>query len=387
MVDVQVWDGVTSLLDSYAEIEPEDSVVILYTSDSFEQAAWVEAALEIRLIDVSRVWMAPLKDDGFSSRLNMALPAPDTLRGRLVVLSFERDTMSHTTPLNEALSAYPPHRRLAIRAISASPSLFASALAVTPDELTALNTSLLERLMFAKRLRIETAGGTDLSVELDSDRFRWISNRGRARRGGTVIIPAGEVATYPAAINGTLVADFAFNVNAVTDRDARLGAHPVTVTIEDGRATKVDCADHSTMSFLDECFFTHCAYHVGELGLGTNYKVTDAIAMNSHINERRPGVHIGFGQHNQDPDVVGYQCSIHLDLIARGAMIWTDTEPTPIDLESVEPSDSTHPTKPSDQDVFAVEELDVDDCCGILGPDGIRLFQEPTHGAGEPLER
>lgn len=378
MIDSETWNGVQSLLENYAKVREDDYVVVLYTSDSSESAAWVSAALELRGVPAKRVWMAPLHDDGFSERLASALPPAADLKGRLVVLGFERDTMSHTRTLEVALAPY--QKSQVLRAINACPSLFSTALRILPEELSARNTALLERLMTARRLRIETEGGTDLSVTLDP-KHCWISNCGMGRPGGVVILPAGEVATLPASIAGVFVADFAFHVNAITGRDSRLHDHPVTVWVEDGRAVKYECADPAVSRFLQECFHTHCAYKVGELGFGTNTAVTDAIAMNSHINERRPGVHLGFGN-NQDPGVVGYQRTIHLDLIARGAKVWVDDDDVPLDLEDIAPSSLLHPDTPRAAEAFALQtqtkELEIDDCCGILTNDGgLRLFSRP----------
>lgn len=376
-MDTKTWDGVQSLLDKYVHIDPDDVVALLYTSDSYESAAWVSAALELRQIPVTRVWMAPLTDDGFQDRLTPALPPPSELRGRLILLSFERDTMSHTATIAAALSKYDRDRRIVFRAISASASLFKHAMRAVPEDLSARNAAVLQRLMTACKLRITTRGGTDISVMLDNSRHRWVSNRGMARPGGVVILPAGEVATFPASISGTFVADFAFNVNAITDRDARLKRHPVRVLIKDGRAVRHHSDDADTRRFLEECFQKYCAYNVGELGFGTNSGVREPISLNSHINERRPGVHLGFGQHNQDPGVVGYQCAIHLDLIARGGVIWIDDDPTPLDLEHIVPSHQPHPASPRDEDIFSpeLEDIDVDDCCGILTSEGLQLFR------------
>jgi leucyl aminopeptidase (aminopeptidase T) len=262
------------------------------------------------------------------------------------------------------------------RAISASPNLFSDALSALPGELSARNTTILERFMGADRLHIKTPGGSDLRVLIDSKRHRWISNRGTARPGGTVVLPAGEVATFPASVTGKFVADFAFNVNAVTDRDARLQTHPVSVWVEDGRAVRYECEDPSTTAFIKECLHTHCAYNVGELGFGTNYGVIEPVPLNSHINERRPGVHLGFGQHNQDPGVVAYQCPIHLDLIAKGGEVWVDDDPVPLNLENIVPSPRPHPKDPRDEDVFSPEADDfgMDDCCGILTADGLQCL-------------
>jgi len=375
MIDLEIWAGVQSLLEGYVKIQADDFVVLLYTSDSFESAAWTSAALELRGIPTRRVWMAPLHDDGFQERLSSALPPPSEWDGRLVVLSFERDTMSHGRTLEAALRKFGRRRCVVFRAISSCSNLFSDALQVQPEELSARNTTLLERCMTASRLHITTPGGSDLNVSIDS-KHRWISNRGSARAGGVVILPAGEVATFPAAIEGVFVADFAFNVNAITDRDCRLDRRPVKIRVEAGRAVECDCGDPEMTRFLDECFQTHCAFNVGELGFGTNVGIRDAIAMNSHINERRPGVHLGFGQHNQDPGIVGYQCAIHLDMIARGGTLWIDDDPAPLDLENFTPSHAAHPKNPRDEDVFSPEpdELEIDDCCGILTGDGLKLF-------------
>ncbi len=377
MFSDRIWRGVESLLDEYAHVRRGDTVVVLYTSDSHEPAAWASAGLELREIETRRVWMAPLHDPGFTQRLAQALSSAP-VQDRLVVLSFERDTMSHTNELHAALSVYPRNKRVVLRMISASAEVFRDALCATPQDLSARNATLLAQCMPAQRLHISTASGTELDVTLDP-RLRWISNRGSARPGGTVVLPAGEVATCPANVSGTFVADFAFNINTVTSRDARLDRSPVTVRLEAGRAVSVTCADPSLQRFLDECFAMEHAHKVGELGFGTNPGVGEPIALNSHMNERCPGVHLGFGQHNQDETLMGYQCQIHLDLIARGGQVWIDDCPHPIDLAKLQPSTEPHPLHARDEDVFAPgsdepdEPPDTQDCCGLIGPDGPRL--------------
>ncbi len=377
MVNAEIWEGVNSLLDNYVELRPTDTIVLAYTPDSYEAVAWVSAAVALRNMEFRRVPMLPLVDPEFFQRLVTALPSPTQVTGRLIILTFERETMSHDQDVRKAISGYDKNSCLVMRAISSCEDLFSNALQAAPDELSALNTALLERCIPAERLQITTKGGTDLRIGVDSSTYRWISNRGKWRPGSFVILPAGEVATYPSSIEGLLVANFAFNVNAITERNARLTEHPVFVEIRDSQAVKYWCDDLPVKSFLDECFSKHCAFHVGELGLGTNYRIRTAIELNSHINERHPGVHIGFGQHNQDLNV-SYRCNIHLDLIADGGLLWVDDDPEPIDLEHVNPSRAPHPTRCRDEDVFSprIDDLEVDDCCGIVTERGIELFSE-----------
>lgn len=369
-VNPEVWSGVDNLLLNYMSVRAGDFVVLAYTPDSWQPATWVSARLEAMEIPHARVWMEPLDDGGFPDRLTERLPSSRDIEGNVVFLSLERDTLSHSNAISQARRNYEPSKSAVFRAISASEELFTTALKARPDELTARNTTILNALMPVDELMVSTSGGSSLTIRLDSSRYRWISNRGSSRPGGGVILPAGEVATYPASVTGTFVADFAFNVNMVTSRDARLNQNPVTVIVDDSRAVEWFCENEEVQRFLDECFAKPHARNVGELGFGTNPYIGDPIEHNSHVNERKPGVHLGFGQHNQLGDTVAYQAEIHLDLIARDAtLIFGDSV---IEMENLSLSDLPHPRAPDDEDVFAPDETR-DDCCGIITSDGLRL--------------
>ncbi len=380
-MDPAVWKGVNFFLDEYVHVQKDDFVVIVYNSDTYKPAAWLAVSLNARQIAFERVWMIPLQDPEFSSRLDAALPRKGSFKGRLVLVTLELSTMSHDNIIRSAIVNFDTDKTMVFRVISACDELFSKTLHVSPSELTAFNTRILEECLDAKRLRIKTQSGSDIHIRLDSNKHRWVSNRGVWRPGNFVILPAGEVATFPAAIEGTFIADFAFNVNMMTQRDARLESCPVRVEIQDNKAVHYECDDLSIMRFLDECFSTYCAHIVGELGFGTNKLVTEPIELNSHINERRPGIHLGFGSSNQSPSVVGYNCDIHLDLIAKGGLVWIDDRVNPIDMDNIVPSQSEHPTRTRDEDASAgglICDLEVDDCCGILTSNGIRLFEIPS---------
>jgi hypothetical protein len=374
MLDAETWDAVNFFVVHYLNVQAEDTVLIVYAPDSREPAAWISAALSARNISARLVWMLPLNDEDFFERLTSILPSPTELLGRLLVLTLERDTMSHDDEIQRALSRYAEQQFRITRMTNASSDIFLHSLSVLPEEISARNTTILNHCMPASRLRICTAGGTDLKVSIDTSRYRWISNRGIDRPGGMVILPPGEVATFPAFIEGVLVADFAINLNTVTGMDVRLHNHPITVWIENGKAVNYKCDDLEISCFLDKCFQEDChAYNVGELGFGTNFGIDSAVPWNSHINERRPGVHVGFGQHNQPETAVSYFCKIHLDLIAQGGSIWIDDEPVPLDLENIHPSLDPHPLSHhnwdiSEQDIFEPKgrSLEDQDCCGVL---------------------
>jgi Thermophilic metalloprotease (M29) len=346
MMDQSVWEGVNALLDDYAAIRDGDVAVLAYTPDSRECAAWVSVALETRGIAVSVVPMAPFQDASFATRLAAVLPAPSQLGGgRLVVMTFELDTISHRDVFRSAVAGYDHAQSLVIRALGACPELFSQALRIAPEELSALNLAILERCRPARALRVTSPNGTDLQIRLDPERGPWTSIRGTSRPGSFTVIPAGEVATVPASVDGKIVADFAFHVNVVTSLDVRLHDHPVTVTVKDGKAVDYHCSDSEVSRYLDDFFSIERLRGVNELGFGTNHAVKTGTRRNSHINERKAGVHLGFGR----TDDAG---AIHLDLVTGGGLVWVDGDPTPLDLANLAPSAGEHPPNLQDEDAF-----------------------------------
>ena len=138
----------------------------------------------------------------------------------------------------------------------------------------------------------------------------------------------------------------------VTSFDVRLQDNPVTVVVQDGKATDYRCDDGDVSRFLDQCFSAKGRLEVRELGFGTNAAVKAATRWNSHINERKAGVHLGFGRSLEMADEVA---PIHLDLIASGGRIWVDNDATALDLDRLVPSVGEHPLNVEDSDVVSPE--------------------------------
>jgi hypothetical protein len=356
--DENVLQGVKVLLDDYVLIGESDTFVIAYTPDSRDPAAWVALALKQRGFQPRIVSMRKLQDETFADRFGAVLPDPAALPGRLVVITLERDTMSHFNVFESVMKTYGGERTMVLRIISASVEFFTKSLNVTPAQLSDLNATLLHRIKPASKVRVKSSGGSDLEIGIDSEQYHWISNRGVWRPGGFTILPAGEIATYPTDVNGVLIADGAYNANILTTLNARLAENPVRVEIENGAAVALHCADPKLNEMFQLCLSSPHGRNVGEFGLGTNLGIDAFITANSHINERRCGVHLGFGQHNQSLTRVPYIADVHLDLITAGALVWVDDDPDPIDLERVVPTGVAHPADALDEDITG-------DCCGL----------------------
>lgn len=355
--------GVSNLVDDYVGVRPGDEVFILCTLDARDPATWIYAEFVARGFEPTVIRMKALQDETLAKRLHETLPDPATLRSRIVLLTVERDTMSHSLLLRTALALYPEQAWTMLRLINASADFFKYALNVTPQTLSGLNGALLTRMMPAKGIHVSSSSGTRLDIELDSKRYRWLSNRGVRREGAFLILPPGEVSTFPANINGVLVADGAFNLAVSTTIDARLANHPVTIEIRDGRVVSYSCENSSVRRLLGRFFDAKNTDRVGELGFGTNVGIQRFIPLNSHINERHPGVHLGLGAHQQRFDAVQYQCDIHLDLITSDATIVIDDDEV-IESNNLASFRSEHHPDPLREGI-GDEDLD-GDCCGVI---------------------
>ncbi|WP_378792258.1 hypothetical protein [Microbacterium laevaniformans] len=355
--EVSVRDGVRSLMEVYAHIQHNDWVVIAYTPDSRMQAAHVVAYVNAHGISHSTVAMLPLVDELLNARLTQALPKPSAFEGNLVVITLERDTMSHFDQFAPLFRVYGAGRTKVIRIISASDEFFRQGLLLTPQELEDLNATVLDFLAEETNIVVTSPSGTYLEIELDQRRFQWISNRGKLRPGAFTILPAGEIATHPERVDGKLVADGAINCNVISRLDMRLREAPLVVDVSDSYVTNFQCANPELFELVSTGFGMTNARRVGELGFGTNRALGDFLSHNSHLNERHPGVHIGFGQHNQSLDVLPYEADIHLDAVTNGATIYGARSGRVLDLASFQPDPAiAHPTLMRDEDITG-------DCC------------------------
>src|SRR5262249_13403110 len=105
------------------------------------------------------------------------------------------------------------------------------------------------------------------------------------------------------------------------------------------------CSDGNVQRYLDEFFAMQGSRGIEELGFGTNTAIKIATQRNSHINERKAGIHLGFGR----PDDAA---AIHLDLIASGGLVWVDDDPIAFDPDNIVPSVREHPPNLQVEDVF-----------------------------------
>jgi aminopeptidase len=181
-------------------------------------------------------------------------------------------------------------------------------------ELRALQARLIERLAQADEVRI-LAPGTDLRLSVKGR--VWENSDGRRN------MPSGEVFTGPheASAEGVVSFDLPSSVGGVVVRGVRL-------RFEAGRVVEASASEGEDM-LLAQLDADAGARYLGELGIGTNARITRPI-LNTLFDEKIGGtVHLALG--SSYPATGGTNVSaIHWDLITdlrRGGELHLDGEP------------------------------------------------------------
>lgn len=360
------WVGVNRFIDAYLSHADSQSTYLVYSREASTITSWISAALDIRGCNNSSIY---LNSNAFKleESLQSCILNEESTNQKAYIVVLEVERMSHTDIFRKIIKKYNDIK--IVRVMSSIPELFEGACSTNTEVLSQINSYLLNQFKIHNKFTVSSQYGTNLNIELENNNYHWISNRGVFVKDQPIIIPAGEVATYPAKINGTLVADFAINSNNITDIDVRLNENPIEVLIEDNKVKDFYCRNKKICSFIEEVFHTPHGNRVGELGIGTNLGIEQPIKLNSHINERVLGVHLGFGQHNQ-AGKVSYRCQRHLDLIQQNGILHFEGESLELVKEEVLLKATafkySHPAGMRGEDVFSPEDaIENGDCCGV----------------------
>lgn len=334
-----------------------DFVLVAYTNETRIYAAALQICMRSNGCEVVCVRMAAGYDPDLADRLQTVLPAHLDQGREMVVVTLETWSFSYSQIFRDLVKRYGDDAVRTFRVVDVGEKLFEQGLAMSPEELTRRNATLLNELRQDSSVRVVSDSGTDVEINFNHDVYGWMSIRGACRKGGYTALPAGEIATFPASIRGVLVGNGALHPNVKVDFDMRLECAPLTIEIEDSQAVSFSCENAEIADITGRMFEEQYGRRVGEVGFGTNAGLLGFTAINSHQNERFPGLHLGFGRHNQPLSVVPYLSQYHLDVIMQGGFITERSgHGADIDLSSF-PTDefATHPPCAADEDL--------DDCC------------------------
>jgi len=187
-----------------------------------------------------------------------------------------------------------------------------------------LSQRLCERMPQAARLRVETEAGTAFTATFDPG-LAWVKTSGLINRRYWSNLPAGEVFTTPASVDGVFVCDGTAG-DYFGPKYGDLRSTPLTLEISGGRLVSARCARKD----LEAEFWSYChtdahSDRVGELAFGTNIALDEMIGVLLQ-DEKIPGVHIAFGDPYGSQTGAPWKSRTHIDVLTRGCDVWIDEE-------------------------------------------------------------
>lgn len=185
------------------------------------------------------------------------------------------------------------------------------------DEVRRISERLAELMRGAKRARLTTPDGTDLSVSIDGRKILTLV--GAARESGqATALPDGEAVVSPleGSAEGVLVNPF-----TIEKREIAFPREPVRVDVKDGRIASISGGYEA--EFLAKVVeeVGESARNIAELALGTNPECRLGLKMRE-AKKAWGTAHIGIGDNKSIGGVV--DSPLHIDLIFRNPTVTVD---------------------------------------------------------------
>jgi aminopeptidase len=187
-----------------------------------------------------------------------------------------------------------------------------------------LSDKLRERMLRADTLTVKTDAGTQFSAGFDR-RLDWVKTSGLINPRYWSNLPAGEVFTTPASVDGTFVCD-ATAGDYFNGKYGDLQSTPLVLEIKNARLVHAECARKDLeQEFWDYCHTDENSDRVGELAFGTNLGLTEMIGILLQ-DEKFPGVHIAFGDPYGKQTHANWKSRAHVDVLTRNCDVWIDSD-------------------------------------------------------------
>jgi aminopeptidase len=313
--------GARNAVDICLDIRPGDRVALIADKASAEVAASIAAALD----DAGAYCDAVLIEDVASRPMTAAPPAV------LQALEHADAGILCAQPeegeLGARMAMVSVVERRAIRyahMVGVTPQIMRQGMRADYRLVDQLSQRLCERMPRARRLRVQTAGGTELTATFDPA-LTWVKTSGLINRRYWSNLPAGEVFTTPLSVDGVFVCDGTAG-DYFGPKYGDLRASPLTLEIAGGRlqSARSDRKDLE-LEFWQYCHTDEHSDRVGEIAFGTNIALEEMIGVLLQ-DEKIPGVHLAFGDPYGSQTGAPWKSRTHIDVLTRGCNVWIDEE-------------------------------------------------------------
>ena len=313
--------GAHNAVDVCLNIQPGERVALIADDASHEVAASLEDALAGRGAQT-----LPLRIEAVASRPIRTAPAEvlDSLEradaGILCIQPQEGELAARM-----AIVAVVERRRIRYaHMVGVTPQIMKQGMRADYRQVDRLSEELCHRMPHARLLKVRTPGGTDFTATFDPS-LVWVKTSGIINPRYWSNLPAGEVFTTPASVDGAFVCDGTAG-DYFNAKYGSLERTPLVLDIRGGRLVGATCDRKD----LERDFWTYChtdgnSDRVGELAFGTNLGLRDMIGILLQ-DEKVPGVHLAFGDPYGSQTHADWKSKTHVDVLTRGCDVWIDDE-------------------------------------------------------------
>ncbi len=187
-----------------------------------------------------------------------------------------------------------------------------------------LSDKLRERMLRAQTLQVTTDAGTSIAAHFDRG-LDWVKTSGLISPRYWSNLPAGEVFTTPATVDGTFVCD-ATAGDHFNGKYGDLQKTPLVLQIKGARLVGVECPRKDLeQEFWEYCHTDENSDRVGELAFGTNLGLSEMIGILLQ-DEKFPGVHLAFGDPYGSQTHANWKSRTHVDVLTRKCDVWIDND-------------------------------------------------------------
>jgi len=314
--------GARNAVDVCLAVQPGERVALIADEASREVAASLEQALTERDAAIDAVLIESVASRPLRAAPREILAALEVCdAGILCVQPREGELAARM-----AIVGTVERRRIRYaHMIGVTPRIMREGMRADYRQVDRLSQQLCERMQTARTLTVRTTAGTDFSATFDPS-LAWVKTSGLINPRYWSNLPAGEVFTTPASVDGTFVCDGTagdyFNAKyGILDRT------PLVLEIRDGRLVSARCERQD----LERDFWTYChtdenSDRVGELAFGTNLGLREMIGVLLQ-DEKVPGVHLAFGDPYGSQTHANWSSKTHIDVLTRECDVWIDDEP------------------------------------------------------------
>ncbi len=206
--------------------------------------------------------------------------------------------------------------------VTISPEIMLQGMRADYNVVDAIGQKIQAMAAACRTIACRTEAGTDIEGTFDQE-IKWIKTCGMITPQIWSNLPAGEVFTAPANVNGIYVVDGTIG-DYFSQKYGNLSDFPLYLEIENNRLRSVKCDNRFLQNeFWHYAHISENSDRVGEWAIGANIGV-ERMIYNLLQDEKLPGMHIALGDPYGSQTGANWSAPTHVDAIAKECDIWVD---------------------------------------------------------------